>query len=137
MLLNWYRERTKNKAVFVKQMENFYRIVGAKYIDVKASQVQIQVDEKTQTFQLTGSDLFNVHGKRLYIVDLDSQKNLLFEDSEQKPILSAKELDGFLGGGFITGVLSALEEKKFDIISLAMGIVIGALLGLTISNFIG
>lgn len=129
-MFNWYHERTKNKVVFVKKIGDFYKVAGAKYCDIKSSSIKIKVDKKPQTFNLTGSDLFNVHGKRLYIIDMDTQKNLIFEKSKQQGILTTKELDGFVGAGFIGGILSALDEKKYDIFSLIIGIALGLFGGL-------
>lgn len=135
--MNWYNERRKNKVIFLKKLGDFYKIVGAKYVDVKASELKIKIGKKPETFSLTGSDLFNTHGKRLFLVDIDSQKNMLFKDSKQSAILSSKELSGFLSGGFIAGVLTALDEKKYDVMSLVLGAVLGVFLGMVIKGFIG
>lgn len=137
MLLNWLHERRNNKVIFLKKIGDFYKIVGAKYVDVKASEVKIKIDKKPETFKLTGGDLFNVHGKRLFLVDIDTQINQVFKTSKQKPILSSKELAGFLSGGFIAGVLTALDEKKYDIMSLVLGAILGIFVGMVLKGFIG
>lgn len=134
-MFNWYHERTKNKVVFVKKIGAFFKIVGAKYVDIKDTKVTIKVDKKKQEFNLTGGDLFNSHGKRLYIVDMHNQTNLVFKESKEKSILTPSELGGFLSSGFICGILEALDEQKYDIISIVIGVAIGVFAGLFLGRF--
>lgn len=116
-------------------MGTFFKIVGAKYVALTSKEVSMRIDKKAESFNLTGSDLINVHGKRLYLLDIDSQSCLVFEKSKERPLLSAKELDGFLSGGFISGILEALDEKKYDIFSILIGLAIGVFGGLFLGRF--
>jgi len=122
-----YNEITKNKVMFVKKVGSFYTIISSQYVSTKTTSLKHKKSQKT--FLLEKTDLFNKFGKRVYIKDYDTQKDVLLFEPETKT-LTPDELDGFVNKGFIVGFLKMLKGNIYDLVSIAIGALIGVPFGI-------